>query len=424
MIMENKSIYQIYKECGYQVCTDTREIIPNSLFFALSGNNFNGNEFVFEALQKGCLYAVSDDENLKDNRVIYVSSVLKELQTLANIHRAKFDIPVLAITGSNGKTTTKELLASVLNKKFDLLFTKGNLNNHIGVPLTLLGLRDNHDFALIEMGANKPGDIQELCEIADPTHGLITNIGLAHIEGFGSKTGVVKTKSEMYRYIIKKEGLLFVNNNESYLLPLTENYPHCIEYGKGSQLDFKIKANDSILEFFIEGNLIKSKLFGKYNANNALTAYVVGKQFAVKTSNIVSALEQYTPTNNRSQIKNSDKGNHLILDAYNANPSSMNLAIDELILQEGEKLFILGDMNELGTVSEEEHIKVIKKIIESDCRAILVGPEFKKYNQSKFDVFERVEELIESNILNKITNFKVLIKGSRSIQLEKIEAHL
>lgn len=424
MIMEKKSIYQIYKECGYQVCTDTRKIIPNSLFFALSGNNFNGNEFVFDALQKGCLYAVSDDENLKGNNIINVSSVLKELQTLANTHRAKFDIPVFAITGSNGKTTTKELLASVLNKKFNLLFTKGNLNNHIGVPLTLLGLRDNHDFALIEMGANKPGDIKELCEIADPTHGLITNIGLAHMEGFGSKAGVVETKSEMYRYVIKKEGLLFVNNNEPYLLPLTENYPHCIEYGRGSQLDFKIKDNDSTLEFFIEGNLIKSKLFGKYNANNALTAYVVGKQFDVKILNIVNALEQYTPTNNRSQIKNSDKGNHLILDAYNANPSSMNLAIDELIIQDGEKLFILGDMKELGAVSEEEHKKVINKITESECKAILVGPEFKKFNQSKFDVFERVEELIDSNILNEITNFKVLIKGSRSIQLEKIEAYL
>ena len=424
MNMEKKSIYQIYKECGYQVCTDTREIIPNSLFFALSGNNFNGNEFVFEALQKGCLYAVSDDENLKGKNIINVSSVLKELQTLANTHRAKFDIPVLAITGSNGKTTTKELLASVLNKKFNLLFTKGNLNNHIGVPLTLLGLRDNHDFVLIEMGANKPGDIKELCEIADPTHGLITNIGLAHMEGFGSKAGVVETKSEMYRYVIKKEGLLFVNNNEPYLLPLTENYPHCIEYGRGSQLDFKIKDNDSTLEFFIEGNLIKSKLFGKYNANNALTAYVVGKQFDVKILNIVNALEQYTPTNNRSQIKNSDKGNYLILDAYNANPSSMNLAIDELIIQDGEKLFILGDMKELGAVSEEEHKKVINKITESECKAILVGPEFKKFNQSKFDVFERVEELIDSNILNEIINFKVLIKGSRSIQLEKIEAYL
>ena len=189
-------------------------------------------------------------------------------------------------------------------------------------------------------------------------------------------------------------------------------------------MDFELKANDAKLDFSIEGKLIKTNLFGKYNANNALTAYVVGKEFAVETSKIVNALEQYTPTNNRSQIKNSDKGNRLILDAYNANPSSMNLAIDELLLQKGEKLFILGDMKELGAVSEEEHKKVIKKITESGTKAILVGPEFKKYNQSNFPVFEKVEELIESNVLNKIKNFKVLIKGSRSIQLEKIEACL
>ena len=422
--MELKEIYKVYEQCGYQVCTDTRKIVTNSLFFALSGENFNGNKFAGEALDKGCLYAVCDDEKITGDHIIQVTDVLKTLQDLANYHRSKFDIPVLAITGSNGKTTTKELLASVLVQKFDLLFTGGNLNNHIGVPLTLLGLRDNHDFALIEMGANKPGDIQELCEIADPTHGLITNIGMAHIEGFGSKDGVVQTKSEMYRYIIKKEGVLLVNNNEPYLLPLTENYPHCIEYGKGSQLDFELKANDSKLEFSIEGRLIKTNLFGKYNANNALTAYVVGKQFAVETSKIVDALERYMPTNNRSQIKNSDKGNRLILDAYNANPSSMNLAIDELLLQKGERLFILGDMKELGAVSEEEHKKVIKKITEAGCEAILVGPEFKKYNQSNFTVFEKVEELIESNILDKIKNFKVLIKGSRSIQLEKIEAYL
>ncbi len=422
--MKLKELYKIYKSCGYQVCTDTRKIVINSLFFALSGENFNGNKFAIEALDKGCLYAVCDDESVTGDHIIQVSDVLKTLQDLANYHRSQYDIPVLAITGSNGKTTTKELLAAVLMQKFDLLFTGGNLNNHIGVPLTLLGLRDNHDFALIEMGANKPGDIEELCEIADPTHGLITNIGLAHIEGFGSKDGVVQTKSEMYRYIIQKEGVLLVNNNEPYLLPLTENYPHCIEYGKGSQLDFELNANDTKLEFTIEGKLIKTNLFGKYNANNALTAYVVGKQFAVETSKIVNALEQYVPTNNRSQIKKSDKGNRLILDAYNANPSSMNLAIDELLLQKGEKLFILGDMKELGAVSEEEHKKVIKKITESGTKAILVGPEFKKYNQSNFPVFEKVEELIESNVLNKIKNFKVLIKGSRSIQLEKIEACL
>lgn len=419
-----KEIYEIYKECEYQVCTDTRKIISNSLFFALSGDNFNGNKFAFEAIEKGCSYAVCDDKSIISDRVIYVSSVLKTLQSLASFHRAKFDIPLLAITGSNGKTTTKELLANVLIKKFDLLFTKGNLNNHIGVPLTLLKMRENHDFALVEMGANKEGDIQELCEIADPTHGLITNIGMAHIEGFGSKEGIVKTKSEMYRYIIKKEGVLFVNNNESYLLPLTQNYPHCFEYGEGTQLDFSLKEKGYKLEFSVEGTSIKTNLFGTYNANNALTAYVIGKQFGVEVGEIIDSLEQYKPTNNRSQIKKSRKGNYLILDSYNANPSSMNLAIDELIQKKGDKIFILGDMKELGSFSEVEHEKVINKMVSSGCKTIFVGTEFNTYNNSSCVAFESVEQLIESDELEPISNCKILIKGSRGIKLEKLESYL
>ena len=302
--------------------------------------------------------------------------------------------------------------------------TIGNYNNHIGVPLTLLELRNNHDFALIEMGANKKGDINELCEIADPTHGVITNIGLAHIEGFGSREGVTQTKSELYRYIISREGLLFVNNNESYLLPLTENYPHSVEYGQGTKNNFELLKNDSKLELRIKDKIIQTNLFGKYNANNALTAFVVGENFGVDVDKIVNAIGEYTPTNNRSQIKNSDKGNYLVLDAYNANPSSMNLAIDELLLKKGEKVFILGDMKELGSVSKKEHQKVIEKIKFSDCKAIFVGPEFKKFNHSEFCVFENVELLIQSGELDGITNSNVLIKGSRSVQLEKIEAHL
>ncbi|MBO73635.1 MAG: UDP-N-acetylmuramoyl-tripeptide--D-alanyl-D-alanine ligase [Flavobacteriales bacterium] len=424
MSMELSKIYKIYKECGFRVCTDTRRVVVNSLFFSLSGENFNGNKFASEALNKGCSYAVCDDVHIKGDRIIHVEDVLKTLQNLANYHRSQFDIPILAITGSNGKTTTKELLASVLSKKFNLLYTKGNLNNHIGVPLTLLELRNNHDFALIEMGANKKGDINELCEIADPTHGVITNIGLAHIEGFGSREGVTQTKSELYRYIISREGLLFVNNNESYLLPLTENYPHSVEYGQGTKNNFELLKNDSKLELRIKDKIIQTNLFGKYNANNALTAFVVGENFGVDVDKIVNAIGEYTPTNNRSQIKNSDKGNYLVLDAYNANPSSMNLAIDELLLKKGEKVFILGDMKELGSVSKKEHQKVIEKIKFSDCKAIFVGPEFKKFNHSEFCVFENVELLIQSGELDGITNSNVLIKGSRSVQLEKIEAHL
>jgi UDP-N-acetylmuramoyl-tripeptide--D-alanyl-D-alanine ligase len=422
--MNSNELYQIYKECGYQVCTDTRKIISKSLFFALSGDNFNGNKFASEALEKGCLYAICDDKNISGENIIHVDNVLNSLQVLANHHRCKFDIPILGITGSNGKTTTKELLASVLEKDFNLLFTKGNLNNHIGVPLTLLQLRGNHEFAIVEMGANKEGDIHELCQIASPTYGLITNIGVAHIEGFGSKEGVVKAKSEMYRYIINKNGVLFVNKNEPYLLPLTQNYSNCIEYGNGTNLFFNLNTDESKLKLTIDGKFIKTNLFGSYNANNVLTAYAVAKQFGINTGDIIKSLEEYSPNNNRSQIKISKRGNQLILDAYNANPSSMNLAIDEFLNKNGNKLCILGDMNELGVVSKEEHLNVIKKIISSGIKAIFVGPEFIKYTDSNHTVFERVEALIESSELKFITNYKVLIKGSRGVQLEKLESYL
>ncbi len=421
--MELELLYQKYKECNFEVSTDTRSVKEGSLFFALSGANFNGNNFISEALGDGCKYAVCDDGSVEGDNVINVGSSLLTLQQLANYHRSKFEIPVLGITGSNGKTTTKELLAEVLMKKYNLLYTKGNLNNHIGVPLTLLGLREGHDFALIEMGANKPGDIKELCEIADPTHGMITNIGTAHIEGFGSREGVVKTKSEMYDFVIHKQGVLFINNNEKYLKPLLNNYSKTIEFG-GDDINFKIDSSKYELELDINGVEIRSKLFGQYNANNILTAYAVGKYFEIEEKLIVEAIENYKPNNNRSQIKISSKENHLILDAYNANPSSLNLAIEELLSKEGEKLFIVGDMRELGHVSEEEHKKIIDKLINSNSRAILVGEEFKKYNYSDFLAFTNVDELIKSGALENLNGIQILVKGSRGVQLEKLEPFL
>lgn len=421
--MELELLYQKYKECNFEVCTDTRSVKEGALFFALSGANFNGNNFISKALGDGCKYAVCDDGSVEGDNVINVDSSLLALQQLANYHRSKFVIPVLGITGSNGKTTTKELLAEVLMKKYNLLYTKGNLNNHIGVPLTLLGLREGHDFALIEMGANKPGDIKELCEIADPTHGMITNIGTAHIEGFGSKEGVVKTKSEMYDFVIHKDGVLFINNNENYLRPLMNNYSNTVEFG-GDDLNFKIDSSKYELELDINGVEIRSKLFGQYNANNILTAYAVGKYFQIEEKLIVDAIESYKPNNNRSQIKISSKENHLILDAYNANPSSLNLAIEELLSKEGEKLFIVGDMRELGHVSEEEHKKIIDKLINSNSRAILVGEEFKKYNYSDFLAFTNVDELIKSGVLENLNGIQILVKGSRGVQLEKLEPFL
>ncbi len=424
MIMEIKALYKIYKKCNLEVCTDTRIIKKDSLFIALSGGNFNGNMFIKEALSLGCKYAICDDESITGHNIINVNNSLKTLQDLANYHRSSFDIPLLAITGSNGKTTTKELLVEILLKKFNLLYTLGNLNNHIGVPLTLLNLRDYHDFALIEMGANKPNDIKELCEIADPTHGMITNIGTAHIEGFGNRDGVVKTKTEMYRYIINREGILFVNNNEAYLNAYTDNYPHCIEFGGDKGINFEVDSTKYVLELLIEGNKIKTKLFGRYNANNVLTAYVVGKEFLIEQTEIRNAIDSYSPKNNRSQIKKTTRNNQLILDAYNANPSSLNLAIDEMISKKGDKLFIVGDMKELGSVSEEEHKAVILKISKSGYTGYLIGPEFNKYNDSKLIAFETVDELINSNVLKNISGLQILIKGSRSVQLEKVEPFL
>jgi UDP-N-acetylmuramoyl-tripeptide--D-alanyl-D-alanine ligase len=393
------------------------------MFFALNGANFNGNEFINKALSIGCKYAICDDDSINGENIINVESSLKTLQQLANFHRSQFDIPFLAVTGSNGKTTTKELLAEVLLKKYDLLYTSGNLNNHIGVPLTLLKLRSRHDFALIEMGANKPGDIHELCEIVDPTHGLITNIGVAHIEGFGSKEGVLKTKTELYRYIIKRLGTLFVNNNEEYLIQYTNSYSGVIQFG-GSGFNFENEKSKYELELSINGNLIKTKLFGKYNANNVLTAYAVGLNFGVIDKLIKEALEAYTPKNNRSQIKPSKKGNQLILDAYNANPSSLNLAIDELLEKAGKKVFIIGDMKELGSISEKEHKEIIIKLKASGCLTFLVGSEFFKYNTSNIKVYSNVEDLTKDVELKFIKNSQILIKGSRGIQLEKIEPYL
>ncbi len=418
--MDLNKLYEAYQACGLEVCTDTRQITPGSLFFALSGANFNGNKFIQTALDQGCKYAVCDDGSISGENVINVEDSLIALQLLANHHRRQFDIPVLAITGSNGKTTTKELLAEVLLKKFNLLFTKGNLNNHIGVPLTLLRLRKEHDFALIEMGANKPGDIKELCDIADPDIGMITNIGTAHIEGFGSREGVVKTKGEMYDHLMDKNGLLFVNNNEPYLKPLLGLYNNIREFGGDNGENFKLDPTKYELELEIEGKQIKTKLFGKYNANNALTAYVVGKEFGVDSKLIIEALEEYQPNNNRSQIKLTEKGNQLILDAYNANPSSLNLAIDELLSKNGEKVFIVGDMKELGSVSREEHEAVINKLVESGNLAFLIGEEFSRYNKSSLLSFPDVDSFIASKELESLSKVQVLIKGSRGVKLEKV----
>ena len=417
--MDIQQLYSAFNICGQNICTDTRFIERNSLFFALSGGNFDGNKFIDLAIINGCKIAVSDNPKNKERaNVIYVEDTLLALQELANYHRSQFKIPVLAITGTNGKTTTKELLACALSTKFNLLYTLGNFNNHIGVPLTLLRLRKEHDFAIIEMGANKPGDILELCKIADPDYGLITNIGTAHIEGFGSAQGIIKTKTELYNYIIDKEGILFVNKSEDYLLALTHNYSNVIEYGKGTDFDFYVLDKSYQLEMIINNRVLKTNLFGKYNGSNVLTALAVGKKFKVPYEDSKKSIENYKPRNNRSQLKLTERGNYLILDAYNANPSSLNLAIDELLSKSGCKLFIIGSMKELGDISKKEHGLILKKL--SDENSVFIGAEFMSIKSEEVIVFECVNDLIKDGFLKNISKTQILIKGSRSIELEKV----
>lgn len=421
--MDIKSIYSIFKQCDQKICTDTRTIVNGSLFVALHGDNFNGNKYVKQALSNGCKFAISDDPELINiDNVLVVEDTLQALQELANYHRNQFNIPVIGITGSNGKTTTKELLASVLSERFNVHWTKGNFNNHLGVPFTLLELNSSHELAIIEMGANQIGDIKELCEIAEPNLGLITNIGNAHLEGFGDLNGVIKAKTEMYTFLENANGRIFINSNEDLLNNEVEKLKTPILYGKESSINFEIIPNSEMLELEINKTLIKSNLFGVYNANNILTAYVIGKHFEISDVEIKKAIESYFPKNNRSQLKKSVKENVLILDSYNANPSSMNLAIDEFLKIDGEKVFVLGEMKELGSFSREEHIKILDKLNNINGMVNYVGMEF-KYFEKRYNgnFFANVEKLINSGVLNNLSNSNVLIKGSRSVNLDLIE---
>lgn len=410
------------------ISTDTRKLNQNTLFFALKGANFNGNKFAEQALKEGCSYAIIDEAEYKtDDRCILVDDVLNTLQQLARHHRRQFNIPVLGITGSNGKTTSKELIGAVLEKKYNLLITEGNLNNHLGVPFTLLRMTNEHEFAVIEMGANKPGDIKELCEIAEPNYGIITNIGAAHIEGFGSIDGVINTKTEMYRFIESGKGKLFVNADDNILtqrIPKLETRTYGEKEGdvKGSL----IALNPFVLFSYNEGDFtshpIQTNLVGKYNFTNFLAAVCIGRFFDVSHENISHALEGYTPSNNRSQVQKTEK-NTLIVDCYNANPTSMNAAIESFKMMDStKKTAILGDMLELGEISDQEHQAIIERFEESDIQLITVGKEFGKTPSKNH--FSTAEELMNSAQLNEIIGHLILLKGSRGIQLEKLIPNL
>ena len=425
--MEIASLYAIFREYP-TVTTDSRNIPANSIFFALKGDNFNGNAFAGEALSKGAAYAIIDEpEFATSDRMILVDDVLLSLQELAHYHRSQLGLPILAITGTNGKTTTKELISVVLSKKYKVVSTKGNLNNHIGVPLTILSMNEKTEFGVVEMGANHPGEIKILCDIANPDFGIITNIGKAHLEGFGSFEGVVKTKSELYDFIRNKNGKCFVNADNS-LLTEQANGIEQISYGKSTAyfMAGELASTDNYLvvkALFPKGWLyLKSKLVGDYNFENLLAAACIGKYFEVDPLQIQNAIAEYSPSNNRSQLIQKTK-NTIIMDAYNANPTSMMAALTNFAgIRHENKCVILGDMLELGDASAEEHQKITDFIDEQTFSEVfLVGPQFKntidRTQKKKFDQVELLSNYLKTQ---PIENKLILIKGSRGIHLEKI----
>lgn len=425
--MNIEELYQIYLEHP-QVTTDSRNCGEGSIFFALKGTNFNGNEYAEKAIEKGCSYAIVDEEQYanKKKNIILVDNSLKTLQKLARHHRKKLKIPVIGITGTNGKTTTKELITAVLKQEYKVLATKGNLNNHIGVPLTLLEINKDHEIAVIEMGANHMGEIKALCEIADPNFGLITNIGHAHLEGFGSFENIIKTKGELYEYIRnRKDGKIFIDHDNPILQNIAEGMTK-IEYGKDDGLFVigKMVANDPYLSFvwkFSQNpHVVHTKLIGDYNLANALASITIGKYFGVKSSLVCKALEEYVPSNNRSQLKETSK-NHLIIDAYNANPTSMMAALSNFSnMPVHHKALILGDMKELGENSIIEHQKVTDFVKDKHFEKVfLIGENFCK-TQSPYQCFKNLDEFNEYLTKNQpLKDNYILIKGSRGLELEK-----
>ena len=437
--MEISALYEIYKKHPV-VTTDSRVCPRGSIFFALKGERFNGNRFAESAVEKGCAYAVVDEWEKGEPehpRVIVVENVLETLQKLANFHRKKLKITIVGITGTNGKTTTKELIATILSREFKVAFTQGNLNNHIGVPLTLLSINKSHEIGVIEMGANHPGEIRELCEIAEPNIGLITNIGKAHIEGFGSLENVIRTKCELYDFIREHGGKVFVNKDNSTLSEKSEGMDRIL-YGRddpGLFVSGTLSAETPFLHFdwnfFEHPHRVKTHLVGEYNLDNALAAAAIGKYFGINAELISSALEAYEPKNNRSQFERTER-NDLIIDAYNANPTSMKAMLEffSKIKSDLPKAVILGEMKELGAIAEVEHRKMLDYLRKQSFDKIyLVGPVFtgggagSRITENTL-AFERVEQLIEELEQHPIAGYYILLKGSHSVHLEKAIAFL
>ena len=409
-----------------QITTDSRNCPKGSIFFALKGDKFDGNQYAGKALASGCVYAVIDNPDYYiGERTILVDNVLKTLQQLAHHHRKVLGLPIIGITGTNGKTTTKELLAAVLSTKFNLLYTEGNFNNHIGVPLTLLRLTHDHEMAVIEMGASHPGDIKELVDIVHPNYGIITNVGRAHLEGFGSFEGVIRTKGELYDYIRRSKGKIFIKKENEFLQSIAKGIEQ-ITYGNGDDAfaSGQVVSCDPFLVFNWkqQGKLhtVETHMIGSYNLDNVLAAVAVGRFFKIPAERISRAIAAYEPTNNRSQFKKTEN-NELIIDAYNANPSSMKVALDNFITMPVQpKAIILGDMRELGPTSDELHAEVVEQIKKGQFdKVFLCGEHFSKVGK-EFSPFATTEAMVEELRKQPLKGYHILIKGSHSMGLEKL----
>ena len=431
-VMNTDQLYQVYLQ-NRVICTDTRQITPGCLFFALRGENFDGNLFAEKALDAGAAYAVIDNKTFKkDNRFILVDEVLIALQNLARHHRRQLTIPFIGITGSNGKTTTKELLYSVLSQHCRTHATTGNLNNHIGVPLTILSIPENTDIAIIEMGANHQKEIEFLCSICQPTHGIITNVGKAHLEGFGGVEGVKKGKGELYEFIDKAQGTVFANSDNYLLMDMLRDrkVQKIVQYGTAednfvsgnliANLPYlEIEWHREAMEIDDQMHRCKSNLTGIYNFENIMTAICIGIYFKLSAEQVNRGIEEYKPVNNRSQIKVTES-NTLICDYYNANPSSMVVAIDNLKAATGQnKVMILGDMFELGKESAKEHQQIIEKAKTVDAgKCIFIGEDFYHFRNAASDFYKTTTDAYEALKLVPIINSTILIKGSRGMKLE------
>ena len=427
--MEIAELYKLYTEHPV-VTTDSRDCPKGSIFFALKGESFDGNKFAAAALEKGCAYAVVDEaEYATDQRCILVDDVLTTFKELAREHRRQFSLPVVGITGTNGKTTTKELVSAVLSEKYRVMYTQGNFNNDVGVPKTLFRLQPSDEIAVVEMGASHPGDIKKLVEYVEPTCGMITNVGRAHLQGFGSFEGVMKTKGELYDFLAAHDGLVFINADNEHLMKMAEerHLNRLVCYGKNEDCDVwgEVISCAPFLKFrwrteTLEWHEVQTHLIGSYNIDNMLAAISIGLHFEVSPQQVDHALESYVPSNNRSQLTVTEH-NHLVVDAYNANPSSMAAAIENFRMMDvPNKMAILGQMGELGAVSREEHEKVVEQLQAAGLEKVwLVGNEYADI-ACPYRKFHDVEEVKAAIREQQPTNHYILIKGSNSVKLYQL----